>query len=148
EQTNGNVNNSEITNRYYREDNTTDEEAEKILPSNSDDEHDDNNSLEKPTEYPQINEEPGNDNHGNPVQKRPARITKPPEKLKDYVVYNTNEGLPKTYDEAIESAESEFWLQAMTEELSSMEANEVWELVERPIDKKVIKKPLDILKKG
>ncbi|KFM78223.1 Retrovirus-related Pol polyprotein from transposon TNT 1-94, partial [Stegodyphus mimosarum] len=128
-----------ITGRYHREDNSTDEEAEKILPSNID-EHDENNSLEMPIiDYPQINEEPGNDSHEYSVQKRSARVTKPPEKIKDYVVYNVNEELPKTYDEAVESVENKFWLHAMIEELSSVEANEAWELVERPTDKKVIK---------
>lgn len=71
--------------------------------------------------------------------RRPARHRKPPDKLGDYFVYSVKEETPKTYEEAIRTKEEQFWREAMMEELSSMEANEVWELVERPKNEKIIK---------
>lgn len=71
--------------------------------------------------------------------RRIMRSRKQPEKFKDYVVYGAKEELPTSYEDAIKTPENESWIKAMTEELGSMEANEVWSLVQRPKDVKVIK---------
>lgn len=76
------------------------------------------------------------EDHSN--HQRPTRKLKQPEKLKEYVVYNTKE-LPKTYEEAMSSPENENWNEAMMDELESMETNKVWKIVERPKNSKVIK---------
>ena len=39
---------------------------------------------------------------------------------------------PKTYKQTIDCEESGLWLEAMREELNSMERNGVWELVDLP----------------
>ncbi|XP_055858787.1 uncharacterized protein LOC129921122 [Episyrphus balteatus] len=45
---------------------------------------------------------------------------------------------PKSYCEALKSPESMEWLSAMKEELSSLEENRTWELVERPKNLKTV----------
>ena len=45
---------------------------------------------------------------------------------------------PANYKEAIESPESEKWLQAMRSEIDSMYANKVWTLVDIPEDRKAV----------
>lgn len=50
-----------------------------------------------------------------------------------------DEEIPKNVREAQESNNSEDWRQAMDEELASMKKHDVWDIVPRPKDKKVIK---------
>ena len=45
---------------------------------------------------------------------------------------------PANYKEAMESPESEKWLEAMRSEMDSMYANKVWTLVDIPEDRKVV----------
>jgi len=45
---------------------------------------------------------------------------------------------PKTFQEAISSPEAEFWIKAMEEEMSSLEDNHTWELVDKPENKKLL----------
>jgi hypothetical protein len=45
---------------------------------------------------------------------------------------------PKTYEEAISSPEKEKWTQAMEEEINSLLANDTWELVDLPEDRKAV----------
>lgn len=45
---------------------------------------------------------------------------------------------PTTYLEAIKSQESSLWLDAMKDELDSIEQNKVWELCELPKNRKSI----------
>jgi hypothetical protein len=56
--------------------------------------------------------------------------------LDDYKVYNTEishmEGDPASYEEAMRSAHSSKWLEAMEDEMKSMSSNDVWNLVEIP----------------
>lgn len=47
---------------------------------------------------------------------------------------NLNED-PRNFEEAMESEEKDNWSKAVKEELESMKKNEVWTLVDRPIDK-------------
>lgn len=45
---------------------------------------------------------------------------------------------PRSYQEAIESIESEKWLKAMKEEIDSLSVNNTWILVQKPLKQKVI----------
>lgn len=46
---------------------------------------------------------------------------------------------PNSYQEAMQSQENQKWTNAMNEEMSSLKQHGVWELVDRPINAKVIK---------
>jgi hypothetical protein len=54
----------------------------------------------------------------------------------DYKVYNIEidhmEGDPASYEEAMRSAHSSKWLEALEDETKSMSSNDVWDLVEIP----------------
>jgi hypothetical protein len=56
--------------------------------------------------------------------------------LNDYEIYNTEEfhmeGDPTSYEEAMRSAHSSKWLEAMKDEMKCMSSNGVWELEEIP----------------
>ncbi|KAK9688540.1 hypothetical protein QE152_g35275 [Popillia japonica] len=71
---------------------------------------------------------------------RPKRDIKLPKKYNDYVVYVncSNAKVPESYEEAINSAESQKWEEAMKQELKSLEVNKTWTLVDEPMDKNVI----------
>jgi len=60
----------------------------------------------------------------------------------DYEVFNTEEfhmeGDPTSYDEAMRSANSQKWLEAMIEEMKSMNSNGVWDLEEIPKGAKTV----------
>ena len=45
---------------------------------------------------------------------------------------------PKSFKHAMSCSESKLWMEAMREELNSMEKNKVWELVDLPNDRKAI----------
>src|SRR6218665_2951111 len=45
---------------------------------------------------------------------------------------------PKTYRQAMASADASRWQQAMDEELASLKENEVWEVVPRPTHRKIV----------
>lgn len=67
---------------------------------------------------------------------RSQRVIKPPKRFcEDCLVcsYEMREcEIPKNAIEARESAQSEEWIAAMDEEINSLVANDVWELIERP----------------
>ena len=52
--------------------------------------------------------------------------------LQDYEFDVSNSSEPVTFQEVMNSPQSEPWMDAMRDELSSMSQNEVWELVELP----------------
>ena len=52
--------------------------------------------------------------------------------LHDYNVLFLENNEPTTYAEAMESPDSELWLEAMRSELKSMDDNQVWNLVDLP----------------
>ena len=62
----------------------------------------------------------------------------------DYVVYLSGEDMgqgiddPVTFSQAINCVNSDSWLQAMKEELVSMDCNQVWELIQLPLEKKPV----------
>ena len=51
---------------------------------------------------------------------------------------NVNEPLPRTYHEAMHSADAIHWQTAMKSELQSLESHDVWSLVPRPVKVKII----------
>ena len=67
----------------------------------------------------------------------------PSQKLKDHFVFNLDENIileddPKDFMEAVNSSDADQWLQAMKEELDSINKNDVWDLVDLPKERKVI----------
>jgi len=63
----------------------------------------------------------------------------------DYIVYLTEEGCdigngddPISFKQAIMSDKSSQWLEAMNDEMKSMEINEVWDLIELPVGVKPV----------
>ena len=52
---------------------------------------------------------------------------------------------PTTYQEAIDSPDSEKWLKAMKSEMQSMYDNQVWTLIDPPEGLKTIALPLTFL---
>ena len=50
----------------------------------------------------------------------------------------TNGKTPSTFEEAIQSADSDKWLATMAKEMESLKKNQTWELVELPKGKKAI----------
>ena len=86
-----------------------------------------------------------------PAVERPKREVRKPEYLKDYVAsaveehyehfcFNTafQEEIPKTYRQAVLSPQSKEWEAAMMDEMSSIKANDTYELVELPPDRTAI----------
>ena len=73
------------------------------------------------------------------MPRRSGRNTQTPSYLDDYFVFQGEvhskvslEEEHKTYKQALNYEESGLWLEAMREELNSMERNGVWELVDLP----------------
>ncbi|UYV74425.1 K02A2.6-like, partial [Cordylochernes scorpioides] len=70
---------------------------------------------------------------------RPQRTRTIPKRFDDYVLATTNETIPKDYDEAIACEDKKHWENAMLEEIQNMYSHQVWELVPRPVNAKVVK---------
>ena len=75
----------------------------------------------------------------NRITKAPNRITIDP-KSKAYLTNQTNDDLcdPKDINEALNGPNCSKWKQAIQSELESIKANNVWNIVDRPANKKVI----------
>ncbi|UYV60366.1 hypothetical protein LAZ67_1000955 [Cordylochernes scorpioides] len=70
---------------------------------------------------------------------RPQRTRTIPKGFDDYVLATTNETIPKDYEEAIACEDKKHWENAMLEEIQNMYSHQVWELVPRPVNAKVVK---------
>ncbi|UYV63346.1 hypothetical protein LAZ67_2003803 [Cordylochernes scorpioides] len=70
---------------------------------------------------------------------RPQRTRTIPKRFDDYVLATRNETIPKDYDEAIACEDKKHWENAMLEEIQNMYSHQVWELVPRPVNAKVVK---------
>jgi hypothetical protein len=85
---------------------------------------------EEELQQPQVEEVPINEDP------RRSQRTRKPAISKDYEVYVSEEiqmeGDPITFEEAIRSAHSSEWLEAMQDEMKSMSTNKVWDLQEIP----------------
>ena len=78
------------------------------------------------------------------------RSRPPLEWMNDYYVYNSEVSCfstdmeigdpfdPTSYSEAMRSQESDLWMEAMKDEIDSIEKNEVWELCDLPKDRKSV----------
>lgn len=80
------------------------------------------------------------DDNGEAIPvRRSSRTTKgiPPSRLIEEIGIVTN-GEPSSYNNAISCQQKIEWIHAMEEELSSLEANETWELVDLPPDKNLV----------
>ncbi|UYV80244.1 K02A2.6-like [Cordylochernes scorpioides] len=73
------------------------------------------------------------------VSDRPQRTRTIPKRFDDYVLATTNETIPKDYEEAIACEDKKHWENAMLEEIQNMYSHQVWELVPRPVNAKVVK---------
>ena len=74
-----------------------------------------------------------------PEQRRPTRKRQPPHHYGEWVSLSREEVKePLTTKEALSSAESSKWSEAMHKELKSLKDNDVWELVELPENKKAV----------
>ncbi|UYV65986.1 hypothetical protein LAZ67_3006070 [Cordylochernes scorpioides] len=71
---------------------------------------------------------------------RPQRTRTIPKRFDDYVLATTNEIIPKDYDEGIACKDKKHWENAMLEEIQNMYSHQVWELVPRPVNAKVVKR--------
>lgn len=76
-----------------------------------------------------------------PIQARPVRATagQPPIRFRDYELYSVSSYCePKSYAEVLRSPEKEEWLNAMNEEIQSLNQNQAWELVDLPESRKTV----------
>jgi hypothetical protein len=82
-------------------------------------------------------------NNSDPVAElRSERIKKPPKYLEDnaacaYNIESYVNNVPEGYEELADRSDKENWLQAVHKELESLEDNKTWEIVSKPIGKKV-----------
>ena len=87
--------------------------------------------------------------------KRSKRTITKPSRFDDNYVYSgciyvnyCSADSPVNFKEAIESHESNFWIDAMNKEMNSLKENKTWELVEKPKNVKVIDLNWIYTKKG
>lgn len=71
---------------------------------------------------------------------RPKREIKLPKRFDDHIVYvnYTNVLSPECYEEAVNCLDSRNWIEAMNNEIKSLEANDTWKIVNKPDDKRII----------
>jgi len=78
------------------------------------------------------------------VRKSERNINKPSRFDDNYVYHNCIEvnycsaDSPVSFEEAIESNESSFWINAMNKEMNSLKKNKTWQLVEKPNNEKIL----------
>lgn len=87
-----------------------------------------------------IEEEQAQDNDTPLGRRTSSRSTKgiPPRRLINEINLIENEDEPQSYREAVTCKQKSFWIDAMKEELRSLQENETWNLVEAPKDRKPI----------
>ena len=86
------------------------------------------------------------DSDDAPVNRRDLRdrtLLKPPKRHNDYVnidlfVAEEDDDEPLTYKEVMDSCNSIYWIQAMQEELDSLNKDKVWCLVDKPETQAII----------
>ena len=72
-----------------------------------------------------------------PIELRRSAIERRPTQMVDYVYFIESEidssiDDPISYTKAIQSEDSEHWVNAIKEEIKSMDQNQVWDLVDLP----------------
>ena len=110
------------------EENLTDEEYESLDDTLQEEE----NSREE--------NEPAQEEQENTRHSTRSNFGKTPARLNDYQIYRTetHHDDPKTFVQAMSTPEKEEWLEAMVEELNTIEDNNTWDLVELPYGRKAI----------
>jgi len=84
-------------------------------------------------------EQPTSQPAAEPVLRRSERERRPPDFYGQRANACTqNDQEPTTLQEALSSAESSHWMEAMNAEMNSLDHNKVWNLVELPKDRKAI----------
>ena len=84
-------------------------------------------------------EQPTSQPAAEPVLRRSERERRPPDFYGERANACTqNDQEPTTLQEALSSAESSRWMEAMNAEMNSLDHNKVWNLVELPKDRKAI----------
>lgn len=68
--------------------------------------------------------------------RRPTRNFNPLNMLNFHVAFLVDE--PNTYDQVMKSPDKEIWMDAMTDEIKSLNDNQTWTLVHAPAGKRVI----------
>lgn len=89
------------------------------------------------TSHEETNSQSSNVNESQGIPLRRSQRERRSAIPNDYVIYLQEDDLginkdPVTFSQAIESIESDKWINAMKDELKSMEQNKVWDLVELP----------------
>ena len=70
--------------------------------------------------------------------RRSARNVRAPERYSSVFALAVEEGKPQSYDEAVAGQLKDKWLEAMREEMDSLEQNATYELVELPIGRRAL----------
>lgn len=130
-------------NDYDVEENTVLDDCESIQNSstaNMDNERNDSVGNEINNSVENVSLEP-NHSQGRLTSKRQVKL---PSKLVDYEMYmalcgiNFVDNIPNSYDEALSGDNSSQWAKSMERELKSIETNETWEIVEKPVGKQIL----------
>ena len=100
-------------------------------PSNNGQHHNENTSIEE------TNSQMSERNESQEISLRRSQRARKPAIPSYYETYLQESDIginadPISFSEAIESVESEKWIEAMKEELKSMEENKVWDIVDLP----------------
>ena len=73
-----------------------------------------------------------------PDLSRPMRVRKDPDRYGEWASIAETNPDPRTYKQAVSSAESSRWKAAMTEEYNSLTSHQTWELVDLPEGKNLV----------
>ena len=85
------------------------------------------------------NDDDVSENEADSVLQRPVRHRKPPNRYGEWTtIADTESKEPTTVAEALARQDKEKWLNAMNEEMESLHANDVWDLIELPKGRKAI----------
>ncbi|KAI5699156.1 hypothetical protein M8J77_025850 [Diaphorina citri] len=98
----------------------------------------DNYEVPEPENIDQCNLDCNLDNSSN------KRSRKLPARFDDYEVYLASNGMsfvnniPVDYVDMMSNIDKEKWLEAMDREIKSIEENKTWDIVQKPVDKKIL----------
>lgn len=124
--------------RQNEEEPTPQDDHEDIGEAHQENPHDDTQHLEN--EEIETNSDADND-QSRQEDGRPNRNRKMPSRYNDYVIAAkmcTIAYAPQTFKEAVNGPDSVKWKLSMDEEMENMKTNDVWELVNPPINCKVV----------
>lgn len=85
-----------------------------------------------------------NENSSEEKSEKPVRERKKPVRYDENYVYHCayvnycNDNIPDTYENAIKSNEADKWKEAMMKEFNSLNKNDTWSLVNKPVDKEIL----------